>query len=404
MNLNQLIKDFNLESSGNDNSIKKVNAHIHTPYSFSMFTDVKQAVEMAEKEDVRILGINDFYTTDGYNDFYHTCLKHNVYPLFNIEFIGLIKEYQQKNIRVNDPSNPGRMYFTGKGLDYPFRLSPFFLKKLMKVQDDSNKHVKLMVDKANEFFANNDIPVHLDFDEIGANLAKKIVRERHIAKAIRLIISENIPLKNDRIELLKKIYSGKESKADVNDNTALENEIRSQLLKKGGPAFVPEDESIFLGIDDIIEIIINAGGIPCYPVLLDDASGTFTDFEKDWDFFHHELSKINVKCIELIPGRNSAEMLEKFVDHFNKLNYVILFGTEHNSPDFLPLTVSCRGNVPLSKEIQKISYEGACVVAAHQFLRSKIKEGYLMNDGQPKSDQKQQFVKFGNLVLKEFLK
>ena len=34
-----------------------VNAHIHTPYSYSSFSGMEQIFDMAKKEDVKILGI-----------------------------------------------------------------------------------------------------------------------------------------------------------------------------------------------------------------------------------------------------------------------------------------------------------------------------------------------------------
>src|SRR6056297_1822440 len=101
----------------------KVNNHFHTPYSFSAFRDIPQIFQMANQESISILGINDFYTTAGYEEFYQLGLKHRIVPLFNIEFIGLNKEFQRKNLRVNDPKNPGRTYFTGKGLTYPVNMS-----------------------------------------------------------------------------------------------------------------------------------------------------------------------------------------------------------------------------------------------------------------------------------------
>src|SRR5210317_2027764 len=100
----------------------KVNSHIHTPYSFSAFRSIEEAFAMAEKEGIQVLGINDFFVTDGYSEFNETAEKYRIYPLFNIEFIGLLKEEQEKGIRVNDPGNPGRMYFCGKALDYPVSL------------------------------------------------------------------------------------------------------------------------------------------------------------------------------------------------------------------------------------------------------------------------------------------
>ena len=102
---------------------REANGHIHTPYSFSAFTDLESLFSMAKSENISLLGINDFYVTDGYSSFYDGCLKNRIFPLFNIEFIGLMKDEQKKGIRINDPNNPGRIYFCGKGLDYPFHLS-----------------------------------------------------------------------------------------------------------------------------------------------------------------------------------------------------------------------------------------------------------------------------------------
>ncbi|MDR2472563.1 MAG: hypothetical protein LBD53_03215, partial [Tannerella sp.] len=64
-----------------------VNAHIHTPYSFSAFKYLTDALERANEEDVRVLGINDFYSTDGYTEWKVEAIKRHIYPLFNIEFI-----------------------------------------------------------------------------------------------------------------------------------------------------------------------------------------------------------------------------------------------------------------------------------------------------------------------------
>ena len=43
-----------------------VNAHLHTPYSFSAFASVDEALDHAAAEGVKVVGINDFYSTDGY--------------------------------------------------------------------------------------------------------------------------------------------------------------------------------------------------------------------------------------------------------------------------------------------------------------------------------------------------
>ena len=63
-------------------------------------------------------------------------------------------------------------------------------------------------------------------------------------------------------------------------------------MKAGGKAFVAEDQHAILPVSKIIEIILNAGGIPCYPVLLDDQEGNFTEYESSSQILLNELTYI----------------------------------------------------------------------------------------------------------------
>ena len=53
---------------------REANGHIHTPYSFSAFSDMDAIFSMAEIENIALLGINDFYVTDGYDAVSYTHL------------------------------------------------------------------------------------------------------------------------------------------------------------------------------------------------------------------------------------------------------------------------------------------------------------------------------------------
>ena len=199
------------------------------------------------------------------------------------------------------------------------------------------------------------------------------------------------------------MYGGKKTKADLSDNASVENEIRSNLLKAGGPAFVAEDERSFLDLKKLIGLIISAGGIPCYPVLLDDPSGNCTEFESDPEKLHESLSKYSIGCIELIPGRNDIGRLKEFVGFFHRKGYVITFGTEHNAPGMIPLAITARGGRPLDDSLKRISWEGACVIAAHQYFRAKNLTGYMTGDGRPRTEDREEFIDTGKLVIENFL-
>ena len=105
---------------------------------------------MADSEDVKILGINDFYVTEGYGEFIEKCRRHKIFPLLNIELIGISREDQQSGIRVNDPGNPGRIYISGKGLAYPSILPVNQQEKLDRIVMESNKQVEKMIDLDNQ--------------------------------------------------------------------------------------------------------------------------------------------------------------------------------------------------------------------------------------------------------------
>lgn len=380
----------------------EVNGHIHTPYSFSAFPDVETIFRLAVQENVKILGINDFYTTSGYPEFHDFALKNRVFPLFNIEFIALDRELQKKGIRVNDPNNPGRTYFSGKGLDFPDSLDDAHAKIVEGVKTESLRQVETMVGKTNDILAEIDPDLRLSFHEIKRDYARDLVRERHIAKALRIAIFKKFPTIAGRKEFLSNLYGGKESKADIDSNSAVEIEIRNNLLKAGGKAFVEEDEKAFLSVDAVIDIIINAGGIPCYPVLLDDPKGLITDYESDTQALFAELSRKGIFCIELIPGRNDASILENFVKFFHSRDFIVLFGTEHNTPDLIPLTVSCRHRVPLTDELKKISSDGACIIAAHQYLRARNTDSGVSRWKELAPEEKISLLKLGKAVIYHF--
>lgn len=382
---------------------REANAHIHTPYSFSAFDSMDMLFRLAGREEIAVLGINDFFVADGYEAFHDGCIRNKIFPLFNIEFIGLLKEEQNKGIRINDPNNPGRMYLCGKGLDYPFSLNWWLRRKLRNVIRENQNQIKAMIGRLNKLIEPVNPSLVLSYGEIRRRFAKNLVRERHLAKALRSLATDNYDNVEDQVEFIESLYNGKKVKAAISDQATMENEIRSNLLKAGGPAFVGENEKTFPSPGMLIRIIIKAGGIPCYPVLLDDESGNLTEFETGMEKLHKSLSSMGIGCIELIPSRNDPSMLESCTKYFNEKGFIVTFGTEHNTPDLAPLAVTSRGGRPLNEDLKKIAWEGACVIAAHQYLRAHGRQGYVLDDGTLCADQKNDLAGLGRNVIEYFL-
>jgi len=379
---------------------KKVNAHLHTPYSFSAFQDVNQALDMAVAEGVSVVGINDFYSTDGYEAWSNGCKERGLYPLFNIEFISLNEADQKAGLRVNDPGNPGRTYLSGKGLSYPFVLAEPFATQLADVSAEANAQVESMCGKVNEILHAVQAGFSLDFEWIKTELTKGSIRERHLAKALRLKVYEACGNNENKIqELFGKIFAGKELKSAIADVAGVENEIRGNLLKAGGGAFVPEDPKAFLPMQTVCDIIVAGGGIPTYPFLADDAKGGYTDFESDLEKVAKQLTERGFSSVEFITTRNGVELLEKYASYLHEQGFVVTFGSEHNTPAMEPVELFARHSTPLTEKLMQINYDGACVVAAHQHLVSQGLAGYVDAKGVADRSKRAEFILLGDQLI-----
>jgi hypothetical protein len=346
----------------------KVNNHIHTPYSFSAFESVDSAVKAARAEEIKILGINDFYVTDGYGEFIDICQDYGLFPLLNIELIGINKDYQAKGIKVNDPGNPGRTYISGKGLAFPSVLPGKQQEKLKKVVEESNSQVARMIDLVNRWLEYQQVDIRLSVEEIMEEHAEQLLRERHVAKALRVKVQEKAGKKEEVMGLLEKIYGGLSSEKQIGDVAGLEDELRARLLKAGSPAFVKEDDKAFMSVEEICRIIEDAGGIPTYPMLLDGAGGHITEFESDPEKLMEGLKEQGFRSVEMIPMRNRLEVLKEYAGYFYDQGFMVSFGTEHNTTAMNPLTVACAQDTPLDPSLMDISFKGAACLAAHQYL------------------------------------
>ena len=358
--------------------VTDVNAHLHTPYSFSAFDNVRQALDMAAEEGVKVVGINDFYSLDGYKEWSEECGKRHLFPLFNIEFISLNVEDQAAGVRVNDPNNPGRTYLSGKGLSYPVILKGEEARQLAAVKAESNAQVEKMCGKLNAHLDAVKAGFNISFAEVERELTRGSIRERHLAKALRMAVDAKFASEADRLACYELVFGGNALKSDINNVAAVENEIRSKLLKSGGAAFVPEDPKAFLPMQTVQHIIEAAGGIPTYPFLADDAKGNFTDFEGDLQKAADTLKKRGFKSVEFITTRNTTAVLEQYSGYLQDEGFTVTFGSEHNTPALEPIKLRTRDAAELSDKLKETNYRGACMVAAHQNGLGTVEEGDML--------------------------
>jgi hypothetical protein len=348
------------------------------------------------------MGINDFYSTDGYVEWAEEAAARAIFPLFNIEYISLNKADQLAGLKVNDPGNPGRTYLSGKGLAFPPKMEEPFASALASVRKESNKHVEGMCGKLNELLKSIGVGFVLDFEQIRSEMTRGMVRERHLAKAVREKIESQFTSDDEKSAFYQKLFGGKPLASRLDATASIENELRNNLLKAGGPAFIPEPAAAFLESEMVCRMIRNQGGIPTYPFLADDANGNFTPFEGSKEEAAKTLKERNIWSVEFITTRNSLEVLEDYVQYFHNEGFIVTLGSEHNTPAMEPIELFARKKTELSPVLKEINYRGACLIAAHQYLSATEGSGYLGLNGKPSVANRDHFVKIG-MALVEYL-
>ena len=377
-------------TSGSQTQRLKVNSHIHLPPNFSAFQTVEQAIELTAAQGVSVLGVSNYYDYDVYGDFVDGARKAGIFPLFGLEIICLIDDLVKAGVKINDPGNPGKMYICGKGITRfaPFR--PEAERLLGIIRHSDSERMREVVRKLAEVLAQRGLPIPLTEADVIDMVAQRhqcpreriYLQERHVCQAFQEAIFAKIAVAQ-RIEKLSAAFGlSAPPKFGPEDAVKIQNEIRAQLMKAGKPAYVVET---FVNFEQAYQLILELGGIPAYPTLADGTS-PICPFEEPVEQLISVLKQRGFTAAEFIPIRNTPEVLSRYVKAMRGAGLVVTAGTEHNTLDLLPIEPTCLKGVAVPDDVKEIFWEGACVVAAHQFLTLHGKCGFVDAQGQPNPD------------------
>ena len=380
------------------------NSHIHLPPNFSAFETVEQAVELAVDQSVQVLGCGNYYDYSVYQRFTKTARDKNVFPLFGTEIIALETDLQQRDIRINDPGNPGRHYICGKAISRFEDLSSRADELLSVIRNNDKLRIKEMGVKMAALFSEHGIDTGLDDQAVIARVVKRhgcstdtvALQERHLAQAFQEVFFDKVS-KDRRQQKLTDIFRVP-SQSNPSDTVGIQNEIRSNLMKAGKICFVPET---FVNLAQAKELIVELGGIPCYPVLA-DGSKKRCEYETPVEQLIETLKANHYTMVELITIRNSPEVLIEYVSAIRQAGIAVVAGTEHNTLNLLPIKPACVGGEAVPEEIDSIFKEGICVLAAHAFLKAHGEEGFVDRQEGNANQRIKDFSRIGAVVLKNY--
>ncbi len=363
--------------------LPQFNTHVHVPPNFSAFTTIEEVTGLAVQEKIELLGVSNYYDYSVYDLFSRSVRKHGIFPLFGTEIICLNEALQKDGVKVNDPGNPGKMYVCGKGITRFDPMSDTGTKLLNKIRENDSERIRQMIQKLAAVFSQQGCPVDVDEESVRDMIVRRhdcssqqvVIQERHVAMAFQRDLFQRFT-QDQRKQSLEAVL-GEPFEDDPDDPVKVQNRIRSSLMKMGKPAFVPEAPISF---DEARQLILELGGVPAYPVLADGTS-PICPFEtpiKDW---LTKLENYGFHAAEFIPSRNSPEVLREYVTALRQAGFVVTAGTEHNTLAQQPFALACAGGSPIPQDVYAILWEGACVIAAHQYLSVKGDTGLVDSQG-----------------------
>lgn len=359
-----------------------LNAHIHLPPNFSAFDTVEQAVRLAAEQGLWALGASNYYDYDVYRELGQRAEGAGLYPLYGLEIIALLEDLRDAGVKINDPGNPGKLYLCGKGITAFSPLTAEAESLLRVIRENDARRMSAMVERLSGVFAAAGLDLSLTEAAIKAGIVRRhgsapetvFLQERHLAQAFQEALFRAVP-GGDRAAALERLFGAAPKRPD--DPVAVQNDIRSCLMKAGRPAFV---EETFVGFDHAYRLVLALGGIPCYPTLADGAQ-PICAFEDPVEKLIGEIRGRGIHCAELIPLRNRVDVLEQYVRAMRQAGLVVTAGTEHNTLDLVPLEPQCLAGAPVPDPLRAIFWEGACVVAAHQERCRRGEMGFVDSEG-----------------------
>lgn len=390
--------------------LPRVNSHVHLPPNFSAFESVEQAVNLAAEQGMGVVGVSNYYDYQVYGDFAHRARQQGIFPLFGTEIICMDDALREAGIKINDPGNPGKIYFCGKGITRFDALTPTATQLLELIRRNDSTRMAQMVERMASCFAERGLETGIDEQAVVEMVVRRhgsardtvYLQERHVSQAFQEALFEKV-LPEQRLERLNQILGAATKAKRPDDFVTIQNDIRSYLMKAGKPAFVAET---FVSFGDAQRLILELGGVPCYPTLVDGTSPV-CQFEATPEQLIAEIQGRNLQAVEWIPIRNKIAVLREYAPQMRAAGLAITAGTEHNTLDLIPLDPFCAdGEMP--DDLRALFWEGACVMAGHQFLTLHGECGFVDGTGQPNpeyasADERiKAFARIGAAVMRRY--
>ena len=350
------------------------NTHLHTNKSFGIFASPSQAAWQAHREGVEVVGINDHYTVEGHPEFRAACEALGLRATFGIEAVALDAACAERGERLNDPGNPGRTYFSGKGVTRPLKDGGPGSRDLATMRRALEDRNRAMTVRINEVLHRAGVRVRIEFDDVLALAPHGNTTERHVCQALALALAKACPARTDLVAALKRLGMP-DPESLLSSDAAFQNGLRAALVKAGQPAYVEESPAAFVSMKRMRALFLEYGAVPTYPIL----GNPVTEFEEEPAALFDRLEGWGVHAVEVIPHRNTPERLADLGGEAERRGFPVSNGTEHNTKTPMPMI----DDLSAGPTFRPVFLRGARVLLGHQCLAARGGLGFVDNGGNP---------------------
>lgn len=354
-----------------------INLHCHSFFSYNGYgMSPCSLVWMAKLQGLDMIGLVDFDTLDGVDEFHKAGKILNIKTVASLETRVFLPNYLKQEI--NSPGEPGIAYHMVSGLTSTAILrneNRLFTESLLNKSHIRNKNIVTRI--------NNIIPkIKLEYDRDVLSLTPNgNPTERHICEAYRKKAENIFPDEQLRMKFWSKVTNYSEKRFDVvfHNKVNLEAFIRKYFMKQGGIAYQQPSPDNFPKLSDINSYAIGLNSIPVM-AWVDGMSPAENNIK---ELIEYHVSQ-GTKGINIIPDRNynikdnilkkkKLQKLYEVIEIAESYDLPIMVGTELNAPG---LKFVDDFNSPELSPLLPIFRKGAEIFYGHTIEQAKNGNGY----------------------------